>query len=145
MKIFINRSSVIASVLFLLFITITTTSCKKEKKTVGKVTVNKANGTPVIGATVNLAAPSANGVTEYTEKTIESGLAEFEIPLPAIWDVSVTYYDTLYLPNTGVLDTTAAFSSTVDSVITLYGTGVLRLDEPGKTESVVVVVRDSGI
>ena len=116
MKTSVLKISSFICVCFLLFTATVVTSCKKDKKTYGTVTVKNASGTLISAAKVLLAAPSANGQKSSTGSTDGSGVAKFELPLPAIWDVTVTK----------------------DS---LSGTGVLRLDEPGKHDDIVVIIR----
>ena len=109
----------ISSFLFLSFLLLTatvSTSCKKDKKTYGTVNAKDGNGTAIVSAKLLLAAPSANGQKSYTGITDSHGQAKFEIPLPAIWDVTIS------------TDTTS-------------GTGVLRLDEPGKSDEITVTLR----
>lgn len=96
------------------------TSCKKEKETNGKVTVTNEAGDKIPEAEVVLSAASANGDKTFTKNTNSSGVADFEITLPGIWDVTVT---------------------TADSVAPLVGSGVLRLDEPGSSDDITVTVR----
>lgn len=114
MKTFVLKSSAFA-VMILLTITLVT-SCKKDKVTKGTVMVTNVKSAPVSGAKVHLSANSANGKKTYDATTDPSGKAEFEIDLPAIWDVTVVK----------------------DS---LLGTGVLRLDEPGKKTTVTIIAR----
>lgn len=119
MKTFFIKFSVFASV-FLLFLTaITAPSCKKDKTCHGKVTVVDTAGHPISAATVKLAAPSVNGQVTYTETTDGSGIASFEVKLPAIFDVFATK---------------ATYPG-------MAGVGVLRLDEPGKSAEVTVTMK----
>jgi|ERR1019366_687914 hypothetical protein len=117
MKKFILKISAFACVMLLLLTVTFSTSCKKDKTTHGKVTVVDSANVPVSAAKVLLAAPSANGQKSYTGTTDGSGLASFDIPLPAIWDVTVTK---------GLLT----------------GTGILRLDtdQLGKTVTTTIIV-----
>jgi len=91
-------------------------SCKKEKTCHGTVRVVNATGTPVSDATVKLAVTGAD--VAYESTTDGSGNATFEVELPAIFDVSAT-------------------KSTPSPV---SGTGILRLDEAGKSDDVTVTV-----
>jgi hypothetical protein len=116
MKTIVLKISSIASIVLMLLTASVWTSCKKDKTTHGKVTVVNGAGTAVSGATVYLAAPSANGQKSYTGTTDASGTTSFEIPLPGIWDVNVKK----------------------DS---LTAAGVLRLDEPGKKDEIKVILR----
>lgn len=95
-------------------------SCKKDQTCHGKVHVNDTAGRPVANATVKLAAPSVNGNVTYSELSDGSGDAEFDVKLPAIFDVTAT--KATYPPGS-------------------VGTGVLRLDEPGKTGAVTVTIK----
>ncbi len=116
MKTFVSKISTFVCLTFLLFSVTFWTACKKDKTTYGTVTVTDEAGTKIRSAKVVLAAPSAAGQKSYSGTTDIGGVVKFEIPLPGIWDVSVT-------------------------ADTLYGTGVLRLDEPGKKDEVTVIVR----
>src|SRR4051812_43813422 len=87
-------------------------SCKKEKTCHGTVRVINAAGTPVGDATVKLSVSGAD--VAYESTTDGSGAATFEVELPAIFDVS-------------------ASKSTPSP---LSGTGMLRLDEAGKSDEV---------
>lgn len=116
MKTFVSKISAAVLVILLFVAVSTVTSCKKDKTTHGKVTVTNESHTPIAGAKVFLSAPSAAGQKTYTGTTESSGAASFDIPLPGIWDITVTK----------------------DA---LTGTGVLRLDEPGKKDEVTVIVR----
>jgi hypothetical protein len=94
-------------------------SCNKDKTCYGKVTVLDAAGAGVPNAQVHLAAPpSMKGDVTYDAVTNSSGVASFEVKLPAIFDITAT---------------SSAYPG-------LTGTGTLRVDEPGKTgESTVVM------
>lgn len=118
MKTFTLKFSSFAFVLLLVTSATLLTSCKKDKTTYGKVTVVTEAKAPVLDATVTLSAPSANGEKSFTQKTNASGVTDFEIDLPGIWDVNVVTSDSL-----------------------LTGTGVLRIDEPGKKDEITVIVR----
>ncbi len=118
MKTFINKYSAITRVIMFSVIMFISTSCNKDKTCHGKVTVTDANGTVVSGAAVKLSAPSVGGDVVYDEVTDGSGVASFEVKLPAIFDVKATKAT---IPGTGV--------------------GVLRLDEPGKSNSVTVKIQ----
>jgi hypothetical protein len=118
MKTFILKSSAFACVLVLLFTAFSTSSCKKDKTCHGTVKVMDTTGKVVAGAIVKLAAPSVNGQVTYTSNTDGTGNASFDVKLPAIFDVTATQ------PlHSGV------------------GTGILRLDEPGKSNEVTVVIK----
>ena len=96
------------------------TSCKKDKETNGKVTVINDASDKISDAEVVVSAASVNGDTSFTKFTNGSGVADFEINLPGIWDVSVT---------------------TSDTAAPLVGSGVLRLDEPGSSDDITITVR----
>ncbi len=107
-------------ILFLLSAAFIGSSCKKDKTCRGKVHVSDTTGKPVGGAFVRLAAPSVQGDVIYDATTDNSGTASFEIKLPAIFDVTAEK-KSLYPGKLGV--------------------GVLRLDEPGKSAEITVVIR----
>jgi hypothetical protein len=117
MKTLINRIAAITGVVALLSVMFISTSCNKDKTCHGKVIVVDSNGAKISGATVHLAAPSVNGDVVYDNTTDGSGEANFEVKLPAIFDVTATH---------------PAYSGT--------GVGVLRLDEPGKDADVTVKI-----
>lgn len=116
MKTFALRTSAIVCAFALILTATMATSCKKDKTTYGTVTVQTTSGKLVSGAKVLLSAAAVAGEKTYEGVTDGSGEAEFEIALPGIWDVTVTK----------------------DS---LSGTGVLRLDEPGKSDNTTITVR----
>ncbi|HEX8514979.1 MAG TPA: carboxypeptidase-like regulatory domain-containing protein [Bacteroidia bacterium] len=118
MKNFTFKFSAFACAFILLFTAFSSSSCKKDKTCHGTVHVVDTAGVPVANATVKLAAPSVNGDVTYSETTDGSGNAKFEVKLPAIFDVTAT--KTTYFG--------------------MVGTGVLRLDEPGKTNEVTVTI-----
>lgn len=95
-------------------------SCKKDQTCHGTVHVNDTAGHPVANATVKLSAPSVNGDVVYSQLSDGSGEAEFEVKLPAIFDVTAT--KATFPPG-------------------FVGTGVLRLDEPGKTGEITVTIK----
>jgi hypothetical protein len=97
----------------LITVATTATSCKKDQTCKGRVHVQTDTGTAVAGATVKLNAPG--GDVEYSGTTDGSGDAVFEVTLPAIFDVT-------------------AISGTST------GTGVIRLDEPGKEDDVTITL-----
>ncbi len=99
-----------------LFLTIA--SCKKDKICYGNVKVTNASGTPISAAKVVLSAPSVGGTVTYDGVTDGSGEVNFEIKLPAIFDVEAT-------------------SSTLPGK---KGLGTLRCDEPGKKTSIAVKI-----
>ena len=118
MKTLINKISAITAVVALLSIVFVSSSCNKDKTCHGKVTVVDTNGVKLSGATVKLAAPSVNGDVVYNGTTDGSGEANFEVKLPAIFDVTATH------------PTQAG-----------TGVGVLRLDEPGKQANVEIKIQ----
>lgn len=118
MKTLINRYLAIASVVALLSVVFVSTSCNKDKTCHGKVKVVDTNGAPIAGAAVKLSAPSVSGDVVYDNTTDGSGEANFDVKLPAIFDVQATH---------------SAYTGT--------GVGVIRLDEPGKDESVTVKIQ----
>jgi len=97
-----------------------TSSCKKDKTCHGQVKVIDTSGVPVVSAIVKLAAPSVNGDVIYSGITNAAGETDFEVKLPAIFDVTAT--KATFPPG-------------------YAGVGVLRLDEPGKTNAVTVTIR----
>lgn len=119
MKTFILKSSAFAFIFMLFVVASTSTSCKKDKTCHGKVKVVDTNGAAVASATVKLSAPSVNGDIVYESVTDGSGDASFEVKLPAIFDVKAT--KAIYPAMAGI--------------------GVLRLDEPGKSNEVTVKIQ----
>lgn len=115
MKTFLLKSIVIAFVA-LIFIP-SASSCRKKETCEGKVKVVDTAGVPVGGATVKLYAP--NGQVTYEALTDGSGDVSFEIKLPAIFNI---------------LATKATYPG-------MTGEGILRVDEPGKTDEVTVKIR----
>ena len=115
MKTFVTKISAFLSIALILLTLTMITSCKKDKVTHGTVTVKNEAGTAVSGAKVLLSANSVAGQKSYTGTSDASGTAKFDVPLPAIWDVTVTKD-------------------------TLTGQGVLRLDEPGKSDAVTITL-----
>lgn len=105
----------ISALSFLLLTVVATPSCKKDQTCHGKVHCIDSTGVPVGAAQVILAAPSVNGDVTYKGSTDGSGDVNFEVTLPAIFDVTATK---------------GSFS----------GTGVLRLDEAGKSNEVTVTM-----
>ena len=91
-------------------------SCKKDRLCHGKVIAHDTAGGPVSAAAVKLSAPSVGGQVTYNDVTDGSGIATFEVKLPAIFDVTVTKGGKT-------------------------GTGVLRLDEPGKEAEVNITIK----
>lgn len=117
MKPFVLKSSVFVCFCFLLAAAISTPACKKDKNCRGKVTVlDTMGGAPVAGATVLLAAPSVHGQITYTGTTDGTGVVNFEIKLPAIFDI---------------IATKSSFPHDTAK-------GILRLDEPGKSNEALV-------
>jgi hypothetical protein len=118
MKTLTLKFSAFVCTFVLLFTALSSSSCKKDKTCYGKVHVVDTAGVAVANAKVKLAAPSVNGEVEYEEVTDGSGDASFEVKLPAIFDVTATK----------------------STYMGMVGTGVLRLDEPGKTAEVTVAI-----
>ncbi|MBA3704870.1 MAG: carboxypeptidase regulatory-like domain-containing protein [Bacteroidetes bacterium] len=114
MKTHILKFSAFVGVLLLLLTAFGASSCNKDKTTHGKIHVVDGQGAYVAGAAVHLSAPNSQVV--YDGTTDGSGYVQFDVRLPAIFDVTASK----------------------DSLI---GTGVLRLDEPGKTTELNVTVR----
>lgn len=119
MKTFISKFTAVTGVLMLLSVMFVSSSCNKDKTCHGKVTVTDTNGTVVSGAAVKLSAPSVGGDVVYDGVTDGSGIASFDVKLPAIFDVVATK---------------ATFPG-------MSGVGVLRLDEPGKDAEVSVTIQ----
>jgi hypothetical protein len=119
MKTFTLKFSAFVGTFILLFTAFSSSSCKKDKTCHGIVHVIDTSGSPISDAKVLLAAPSVNGEVTYEKLSDSYGDAEFEVALPAIFDV------------------TATKSSYAGKV----GTGVLRVDEPGKTGEVTVTIK----
>jgi hypothetical protein len=121
MKTFTLKFSAFVCAFILLFTAFSSSSCKKDKTCHGRVYVIDTTGKPVADAKVRLSAENAqpSGEITYDASTDGSGYAEFEVKLPAIFDV------------------TATKSSYPGKV----GTGVLRVDEPGKTGEVTVTLK----
>ncbi len=119
MKTLVLKSLAFGGVILLLATALGTSSCKKNKTCHGTVHVMDTLGKAISGAVVKLGAPSVQGDVKYDGITDNSGNVNFDIPLPAIWDVIATKNT---LPNR-------------------VGTGVLRLDEPGKKATVDVTIR----
>jgi hypothetical protein len=119
MKTFTFKFSAFVCAFILLFTAFSSSSCKKDKTCHGKVHVIDTAGSAVSNAKVKLHAPSVNGEVEYEEVTDGSGDATFEVALPAIFDVTVTK----------------------SSMPGKVGTGVLRVDEPGKTGEVTITIK----
>ena len=92
-----------------------TSSCNKDKTCHGTVHVKDTNNVGVGNATVKFDAQSVNGDVKYSAITDGSGDVTIDVKLPAIFDVKVTKG-------------------------TMSGTGVIRLDEPGKNAEVTVRV-----
>jgi len=119
MKTLATKISAVIAVIALLSVVFVSSSCNKDKTCHGKVTVVDTNGTAISGATVRLAAPSVSGDVVYDGTTDGSGMASFDVKLPAIFDVTATH--PAYAGEEGV--------------------GVLRLDEPGKDAEVKVRIQ----
>ncbi len=105
------------SVLALLLIGTVASSCRKKETCEGKVSVTDTAGVLVAGATVKLYAP--NGQVTYDGITDGSGMVTFEIKLPAIFNIAATK---------------ATYPG-------MAGTGILRVDEPGKKDHVTVRIQ----
>jgi len=103
----------------LLLIATFSSSCKKDKTCHGKVTVVDTAGAPVASASVVLGAPSVNGTITYKDVTDGSGVVNFEIKLPCILDITATK----------------------SSMPGMTGKGILRVDEPGKSDEVTVTMK----
>lgn len=116
MKTFTVRFSAFILAFVLIFTAFSSSSCKKDKTCHGTVTVLDTGGTLCANATVKLAAPSVNGDVIYESVTDGSGVAKFDVKLPAIFDVTAT-------------------KGTMPGYV---GVGVLRLDEAGKSNEVTV-------
>lgn len=121
MKTFSLKFSAFTFAFILLFTAFSSSSCKKDKTCYGRVTVVDTAGKPISDAKVNLSANTATvtGDVTYDALTNGSGVAEFEVKLPAIFDVKATK---------------SSYPGRV-------GTGVLRVDEPGKTGEVTVTLK----
>lgn len=119
MKTFTLKFSAFVCAFILLFTAFSSSSCKKDKTCYGSVHVVDTALRAVSGAKVKLHAPSVNGDVTYEEITDGSGNASFEVQLPAIFDVTAT-------------------KSTYPGKV---GTGVLRVDEPGKKAEVTVTIK----
>jgi hypothetical protein len=118
MRTFTVKFSAFVFASILLCAAFSSSSCKKDKTCHGKVKVIDTAGVPVGNAKVRLAAPSVGGEVTYEDLTDGSGNVNFEVQLPAIFDVTAT-------------------KSTYPGMV---GTGILRLDEPGKTAEVTVTI-----
>ena len=116
MKTVIIKFTTLFCFIIFTFFTITFFSCKKDKTCYGNVKVIDSVGAPVAGADVLLSAPSVNGQVEYSGVTDGTGEVNFEVKLPAIFDVKAT--SSSYPGKTGL--------------------GTLRCDEPGKKTSTTV-------
>jgi hypothetical protein len=119
MKTFTLKFSAFVFAFILLFAAFSSSSCKKDKTCYGKVHVTDTVGNPVGNATIKLHAPSVSGDVTYDGISDAAGDASFEVTLPAIFDVE-------------------ARKATYPGMV---GTGVLRLDEPGKTGEVTVKIQ----
>ena len=120
MKPLILKLSAFLCVGLLITTAITSSSCKKEEKCHGLVTVVDTSGIRVGGATVLLDAAPVGGQVSYTGVTDANGQVEFEIKLPAIVNITATH-DLAYPGMTG--------------------RGTLRVDEPGKKADVTVKIQ----
>jgi hypothetical protein len=119
MKTFTSKFCAFAFAFVLFLGVFSSSSCKKDKICHGKVHVVDTAGVPIANAVVKLAAPSVNGDVTYDNVTDGSGDASFEVKLPAIFDVTATK----------------------STYVGMVGTGVLRLDEPGKSGEVTVEIK----
>ncbi len=120
MKLFTSKFFPLLCFALLIFSMVNTSSCKKDDTCHGKVTVNDSLGNLVSGASVHLDAQGYKGSSDatYDGVTDGTGVADFSIKLPAVFDVTVK-------------STSPAAS----------GKGLLRVDEPGKSASVTVVIK----
>lgn len=119
MKTFFLKYASVAGIILMLVVALSTSSCKKDKTCRGKVYVVDTAGVAVGNAVVKLDANAVNGDVIYDAYTDGAGAANFEVKLPAIFDVTATK---------------ATYPG-------MEGNGVLRLDEPGKEAEVTVVIR----
>ena len=113
------KLSAFSFILLLLCTAVGTSSCKKDKTCRGKVHVKDTAGVAVGYANVKLAAPSVQGQVTYDGVTDGNGDVNFEVKLPAIFDVTVTK---------------PSFPGKI-------GIGVLRLDEPGKKDDITIIFK----
>ncbi|MEO6904133.1 MAG: hypothetical protein ABI315_13425 [Bacteroidia bacterium] len=97
----------------------TTSSCNKDKTCHGKVHVKDTAGVAVTYADVKLDAKPVQGQVAYDGVTDGNGDVSFEVKLPGIFDVTVTKKS---LPGR-------------------IGTGILRLDEPGKKDNITIIFK----
>ncbi len=116
MKSFVSKFSIFACCLLFFIASGSISSCKKDQTCHGKVTVVDSNNAHVAGATVRLDANSVGGQKVYNGLTDGSGVAVFDIDLPAIFDITATKAT---YPNQ-------------------YGKGSLNVDEPKKESEVTV-------
>src|SRR5438034_622561 len=94
MKTLVLKFSVIAGCLVFMLATASLSSCKKDKTCHGYVNVYDGAGNKLAGAIVKLDANSVGGQKTYTATTDGSGVATFDIDLPAIFDVTATKQST---------------------------------------------------
>jgi len=115
MKTSILKISALAGITLLLASGLSMSSCKKDKTCHGKVhVIDTPNGSAVANAAVKLSV--TGGDVKYEGTTDGAGDCTFEVTLPAIFDV--------YAVRAGK-----------------EGTGVIRLDEPGKEDAVTVTIQ----
>ena len=119
MKKIIAVGSFFAAILFLLELSIATISCNKPTDCKGQVTVVDSLNQVINGAKVTLYSKKPVGQITAIATTGMNGIANFDLKLPAILDISVA----------GQISNT---KGTKDSV---HGTGVIQLqaDETGYT------------
>ena len=115
MKTITLKISAFACLALLFVFAVTSSSCNKDKTCHGTVKVVDSAGVGVANANVLLSAPSVGGQVTYKGVTDGSGNVNFEVKLPAIFDVTATKGS-------------------------MSGTGVIRLDEPGKSAEVTVTI-----
>lgn len=110
------------SILLLFLITITFTSCEKEKNTIGVIKVVNSSGQSMSGATVVLNQQNTIPGTDPIENLMKTGTTD------AMGKASFTY------KNEAILDVNVNKTSGND---TYSGSGVIRLLR-GKTEQITV-------
>jgi hypothetical protein len=119
MKTFFLKITAFAFTALLILSALSTSSCKKDQTCRGKVRVLDTGGVVVNNAKVKLHATAVAGDVVYESFTDGTGYANFEVKLPAIFDVVATK---------------ATF-------VGMTGNGVLRLDEPGSEAEVTVTIQ----
>lgn len=116
MKSFVIKFSIIGCFVLLFLGATSISSCKKDQTCHGRVTVVDSADARVPGAAVRLDANAVGGQKVYNGVTDGSGIAVFDIELPAIFDITAT-------------------KSTYPNQ---YGKGSLNVDEPQKEADVTV-------